>query len=278
MISLPAVPLTLEGSSVLHQMMRFRWTAWKALTPAQQDAALEEAAAILRGKPGGDPDATQADIRQTAVYSLIGHKGDLMFLYFRQNFAELSQAETALARLRLSEFLEPTTSYLSMVELGLYESTLKLYAGLAERGIEPHSAEWNQEIEMQLARQRQAMAQRLWPAIPDRKYICFYPMDRRRGESVNWYQVPMAERQRMMHEHGMVGRRYAGQVKQIITGSIGFDDWEWGVDLFADDPLVFKRLIYEMRFDEVSALYALFGTFYVGVRLEVGDLSALLKT
>ena len=263
MLSLPAVPLTLEGASVLHQMMRFRWTAWKALPPAQQDTALEQAAATLGA------------MDQTAVYSLIGHKGDLMFLHFRKTFEELNQAEIALARLRLSEFLEPTSSYLSMVELGLYESTLKLYASLAERGVEPHSAEWNQEIETQLARQRQAMAQRLWPAIPDRKYICFYPMDRRRGESVNWYQVPMAERQRLMHEHGMVGRRYADDVKQIITGSIGFDDWEWGVDLFAEDPLVFKKLIYEMRFDEVSAAYALFGTFYVGVRLR--DLATLLK-
>ncbi|MGC9946745.1 MAG: hydrogen peroxide-dependent heme synthase [Bryobacteraceae bacterium] len=270
MTSLPPVPLTLEGASVLHQMMRFRWTAWKSQSPAQQDAALEEAAATLNAMPG----ATD----QTAVYSLIGHKGDFMFLHFRKNFEELNQAEIALARLRLSEFLEPTTSYLSMVELGLYESTLKLYGSLAERGIEPHSAEWNQEIEGQLARQRQTMAPRLWPAIPDRKYICFYPMDRRRGESVNWYQVPMAERQRMMHEHGMVGRRYADEVKQIITGSIGFDDWEWGVDLFADDPLVFKKLIYEMRFDEVSAAYALFGIFYVGLRVAVGDLAALLKT
>ena len=270
MTSLPAVPLTLEGASVLHQMMRFRWSAWKALAPAQQDAALEEAAATL----GATPEAA----RQTAVYSLIGHKGDLMFLHFRQNFEELNQAEIALARLRLSEFLEPATSYLSMVELGLYESTLKLYASLAERGIEPHSTEWSQEIETQLSRQRQAMTQRLWPPIPDRKYICFYPMDRRRGESVNWYQVPMAERQRMMHEHGMVGRRYAGGVQQIITGSIGFDDWEWGVDLFADDPLVFKKLIYEMRFDEVSAVYALFGVFYVGLRVGVADLATLLKT
>jgi chlorite dismutase len=122
-------------------------------------------------------------------------------------------------------------------------------------------------VETQLARQRQVMGPRLWPSIPDRKYICFYPMDRRRGESKNWYQAPMAERQRMMHEHGMIGRRYADEVKQIITGSIGFDDWEWGVDLFADDPLVFKKLIYEMRFDEVSAVYALFGTFYVGLRV-----------
>jgi peroxiredoxin len=182
----------------------------------------------------------------------------------------------AIARLRLSDFLEPTSSYLSMVELGLYETTLKVYASLTEGGVEPYSPEWNQEIEVQLARQRQAMAQRLWPAIPASKYLCFYPMDRRRGESKNWYQVPMAERQRLMHDHGMVGRRYAGEVKQIITGSIGFDDWEWGVDLFADDPLVFKKLIYEMRFDEVSAVYALFGTFYVGLR--VGDLAGMLKT
>jgi chlorite dismutase len=121
-------------------------------------------------------------------------------------------------------------------------------------------------------RQREAMRVRLYPEIPNSKYLCFYPMDRRRGEDKNWYQVPMTERARMMHEHGLIGRRYAGTVKQIITGSIGFDDWEWGVDLFADDPLVFKRLIYEMRFDEVSAVYALFGTFYVGKRLPTAEL------
>ena len=88
--------------------------------------------------------------------------------------------------------------------------------------------------------------------------------------------LPIEERQRQMHEHGLVGRRYAGDVKQIITGSVGFDDWEWGVDLFAEDPLVFKKLIYEMRFDEVSAVYALFGTFYVGVRASFETLAELL--
>jgi hydrogen peroxide-dependent heme synthase len=101
-------------------------------------------------------------------------------------------------------------------------------------------------------------------------------MDRRRGEDKNWYKLPMEERQRQMNEHGLVGRRYAGEVKQIITGSIGFDDWEWGVDLFADDPLVFKKLIYEMRFDHVSAVYALFGTFYVGLRCPASRLQELL--
>ena len=104
------------------------------------------------------------------------------------------------------------------------------------------------------------MAPRLFPAIPDAKYLCFYPMDRQRGEDKNWYTVPFADRQRMMHEHGLIGRRYGDVVKQIISGSIGMDDWEWGVDLFAEDPVVFKKLIYEMRFDEVSAVYALFGS------------------
>src|SRR5581483_8298118 len=173
----------------------------------------------------------------------------------RQSFELLNQAELALNRLQLSDYLEPASSYLSVIELGLYESTTKVYQDLAERGIEPHSDQWRAAIEEVLKRQRQAMAPRLWPEIPKAHYICFYPMDRRRGESVNWYLVPISERQRMMHEHGMVGRRYAGEVKQIITGSIGFDDWEWGVDLFADDPLVFKKLIYEMRFDQVSAVY-----------------------
>jgi chlorite dismutase len=101
-------------------------------------------------------------------------------------------------------------------------------------------------------------------------------MDRRRGEQKNWYQVPFEDRQLMMQDHGAIGRRYAGSVKQIISGSIGFDDWEWGVDLFAEDPLVFKRLIYEMRFDQVSAIYALFGTFYVGRRMDSEDLHDLL--
>jgi peroxiredoxin len=265
MISLPAVPLTLEGSSVLHQMLRLRWAAWKALARAEQDTVLEAASGAL------------GQMEHSAVYSLLGHKGDLMFVHFRRSFEELNQVEIALAKLRLWDYLEPTSSYLSMVELGLYDSSLKLYSELADRGIEPHSTEWKQEIEAQLARHRQTMAPRLWPSIPDNKYICFYPMDRRRGESENWYQVPMAERQRMMHEHGMIGRRYAGEVKQIITGSIGFDDWEWGVDLFADDPLVFKKLIYEMRFDEVSAVYALFGTFYVGLRVAAADLGNLLR-
>ncbi len=213
---------------------------------------------------------------QSALFSLLGHKGDLMLVHFRESFDLLNQAELQLAQLRLHDFLEPTTSYLSMIELGLYESTIKAYQSLAARGVELYSEEWKREIGDTVARQKEAMHPRLFPAMPSHRYITFYPMDRRRGEEKNWYTLPIEERQRQMNEHGFVGRRYAGEVKQIITGSIGFDDWEWGVDLFADDPLVFKKLIYEMRFDEVSAVYALFGHFYVGVRCPATELGKLL--
>ena len=268
----PAVPLTVEGASVLHQMMRFRRTGWRALGAAERDGIVAEAVAVL-----GEWERP-ADGRHSAMYSLLGHKGDLLLVHFRRSFDELARVQLELGRLRLADYLEPASSYLSVVELGLYESSAKVYGSLAARGVPPHSEEWNKEIEEVLARQRSAMALRLWPEIPASKYICFYPMDRRRGESVNWYREPMASRQRLMHEHGMVGRRYAGEVRQIVTGSIGFDDWEWGVDLFADDPLIFKKLIYEMRFDEVSAVYALFGPFYVGVRLPAAGLAEALRT
>jgi peroxiredoxin len=267
---IPPVPLTIEGYSVLHQMMRFRWSAWRLLRPAQKAKVIHEASSVLAKME-------QNASAQSGLYSLIGHKGDLMFVHFRQSFDELNQAEMQIARLRLSDYLEPTTSYLSVIELGLYESTIKVYSELAERGVEPHSEEWKRAIKETLARQREAMRPRLFPELPRHRYICFYPMDRRRGEDKNWYTVPIEERARQMNEHGLVGRRYAGEVKQIITGSIGFDDWEWGVDLFAEDPLVFKKLIYEMRFDEVSAVYALFGTFYVGLRCGSSELGKLLS-
>src|SRR5882762_3817401 len=268
--SLPPVPLTIEGASVLHQMMRVRWTAWKALSREQRSEIVEEASGVLA-------EMEKNSSGSSAAFSLLGHKGDLILVHFRRSFDELSQAERRLARLKLSDYVEITTSYLSVVELGLYESSLKTYNTLAERGIVPFSPEWKAEIEDVLARQREAMAPRLFPEMPPHKYLCFYPMDRKRGEDKNWYQLPMAERQRQMHEHGMIGRRYAGEVKQIISGSIGFDDWEWGVDLFADDPLVFKRLIYEMRFDEVRAVYAMFGSFYIGIRCPASELGRYLS-
>jgi len=267
---LHAVPLTLEGSSVLHQMFRFRWAEWRKLSEAQQHQITAEASTALTK-------VENSVNGQSALYSLLGHKGDLLVVHFRNSFDQLKAAELEISRLRLSDYLEQTTSYLSVVELGLYESSVKLYRTLREQGIEPHSPEWDAALADTIKRQTEAMRPRLFPQIPPNRYICFYPMDRRRGEDKNWYSLPIEERQRQMEEHGLVGRRYAGTVKQIITGSIGFDDWEWGVDLFADDPLIFKKLIYEMRFDEVSAVYALFGAFYVGVRCPAAGLEGLFS-
>jgi hydrogen peroxide-dependent heme synthase len=266
---LPPVPLTIEGYSVLHQMMRIRWTAWRQLPAADKTALINEAAGVLARMETNSEG-------QSALFSLLGHKGDLMFVHFRRSFDELNQAELQLAQLALNDYLEPTTSYLSVIELGLYESTIKAYKDLKDRGVAPHSEEWKREIGNVLARQKEAMHPRLFPELPKHRYVSFYPMDRRRGEAKNWYTLPIEERARQMNEHGLVGRRYAGEVRQIITGSIGFDDWEWGVDLFADDPLVFKKLIYEMRFDEVSAVYAQFGHFYLGVRCPAIELGKLL--
>jgi len=268
--SLPAAPLTLEGSYILHQMFRVRWPAWKALAPAERKGVIDEAVALLEEMERGGAE-------QSALFSLLGHKGDLMLLHFRRTVDALNHEELRLAHLRFAEFLEQTTSYLSVVELGLYEGSARLYAALKARGVQPGSPEWGQAVEGELAQQRQAVAPRLWPEIPPRRYVCFYPMNKMRGETKNWYQLPMPSRQQMMREHGAIGRRYAGQVIQIISGSIGFDDWEWGVDLFAEEPLVFKKLVQEMRFDEVSAVYALFGSFYLGLRLPVAQLGAFLE-
>lgn len=268
-ITNPAAPLTIEGSSVLHQMTRFRRAAWRILEQQERDAIAREAASALREweKPGKE---------QSAVYSMLGHKGDLLFVHFRESFDGLNAAEWRLGGLRIWDYLDLTTSYVSVVELGLYNATVKLYESLEKRGVKPGSQEWIDAIEDALRRQREAMSSRLWPEIPPYRYICFYPMDRKRGESKNWYTVPIADRGRMMMEHGTAGRKYGGAVQQIITGSMGFDDWEWGVDLFSDNPLVFKQLIYEMRFDEASAEYAAFGPFYTGIRVAASDLPDLL--
>ena len=271
MADFPPVPLTLEGSSLLHQFFRFDWKAWRACAPGDRKRIVAEATAALQRLERADADAPV----RTALFSQLGHKGDLILMHFRDSLEALNQVELDLAQTELYGYLSLVHSYVSVVELGLYESTRKTYEAAGKR--EQHSPEWKAEVDAVLQRQAAAMAPRLYPAVPEAKYLCFYPMDRKRGEQANWYTVPFAERQRMMHEHGLIGRRYADQVKQIISGSIGMDDWEWGVDLFADSPVVFKKLIYEMRFDEVSAIYALFGQFFISVRLPMEMLSGWLE-
>ena len=268
--TLPPAPLTLDGSYILHQMFRVRWAAWRGLGASEQKHLLDHAVKALASMEENKQEAS-------ALFSLLGHKGDLMLVHFRKTLDDLNQAELRVAQLPMQDFIEPTTSYVSVVELGIYEGSVKLYSELTAKGLQPGTGEWNREVEAELAKQREASAARLWPEIPQRRYLCFYPMNKYRGETKNWYSEPIGERQRMMREHGMIGRHYAGRVTQIISGSIGFDDWEWGVDLFADDPLVFKKLVYEMRFDEASAVYGLFGSFFIGLRFPANQLPTLLS-
>jgi peroxiredoxin len=258
-------PNTLEGWSVLHQVFRLRRDALGALDEARRERILGQAAMAISAME-------RREDGESALFSILGHKGDLLVMHFRRSFDDLERAQAEIAALELNAFLEQAGSYVSMVEIGLYEATVALNARLAAEGLRPHSPEWKRSVEQELVAQREKMVTRLWPKIPERHYLCFYPMNKRRAGADNWYQLPIGERRRLMHEHGMIGRRYAGQVTQIISGSVGFDDWEWGVDLFADDPLVFKKLVYEMRFDESSARYAEFGPFIVATRLGASHL------
>src|SRR5258708_33165486 len=197
---IPAMPLTVEGYSVLHQMMRFRWTAWRQLRVGLRREIVDEAAALL-GKMEQGSSSVSGSGGQSALFLLLGHKGDLMFVHFRSSFDELNQAEMQIAQLRLCDYLEPASSYLSVIELGLYESSVKTYRELADQGLEAHSDEWKLAVKEILARQTEAMRPRLFPEIPKAKYVSFYPMDRRRGEDKNWYTLPIEERARQMHEH-----------------------------------------------------------------------------
>jgi chlorite dismutase len=266
----PDVPETFEGWSVLHQMYEIDWEAFKSYDEKRQHEIAEEATAVLTAMEG------RGDQGPTSLVQLLGHKGDLMLTHFRPTFDDLAQAELDLARTGLNDILVPTTSFVSVVELGVYELTAKLHREIEERGLERGSDEFEKAFDEEMVKNRERMLSRLFTEFPKRRQVCFYPMDKRRTDANNWYRVPFEKRAAMMREHGMIGRQYAGKVNQIISGSIGFDDWEWGVDLYADEPVVFKKLIYEMRFDEASALYAEFGPFYVGLQFSASELPKLL--
>ena len=262
----PFVPETLEGWSVLHLMYRIRWDRLRAMAPTERRRLAAEAVGAL----------AVGDAGRNAFVQMLGHKADLMVVCFRRTFDELAQAQLALSRTELHDALEATTSYVSIVELGMYEMTAKVHTQVGQDhkpGTDAYEAAFDAEMEAQ----RQRVLSRLFVDVPQARYVCFYPMNKRRGESLNWYAESFERRAAMMREHGMIGRGFAGKVTQVISGSIGFDDWEWGVDLFAQDPLVFKKLIYEMRFDEASAKFAEFGPFYVGLQFSPDQLAVLLN-
>lgn len=240
---------TLEGWYVLHDFRSIDWNAWKSLTQEERDEAMGELHSLLSSWKEVE-DQKQGSF---ALYSVVGQKADLVFMHLRPTLAELDDLETAFNKTLLAQVTIPSYSYVSIVELSTY------VAGDVDPETDPY------------------IQGRLKPVLPKTNHICFYPMNKRREGNDNWYMLPMEERSAMMRSHGMIGRKYAGQVTQIISGSVGLDDWEWGVTLFADDPLTYKKLVYEMRFDEVSARFGDFGSFFVGNRMDEQRIKSYLQ-
>jgi len=266
----PNVPESLDGWCILHRMFRFDRRRWDGLANERETIAAEAAALFTEFAAATDADCGLAQ--------LLGDKGDLMLTYYARSFDALGVVQARTDKLALRDYLEPLSSYVSMLELGLYGDTGKIHADLRDRGLKPHSEEWNAAFDAALAEVARdpRNAPRLTARIPQRRYVCFYPMNKKRDGADNWYNLPFAERAQMMVEHGKIGRSYHGLVTQVISGSIGFDDWEWGVDLYADDPLVFKKLVYEMRFDEASSRFGEFGRFWTGMQFSIAALPDFL--
>jgi chlorite dismutase len=197
-----------------------------------------------------------------------------MVVHARPTLDAVAAAERALARCALLDVMTTEYAFLSVLEAGLYHITAELAREAVARGGTAGDEEYRARL-AERARSERASAhvkRRLEPPIPEElPYVCFYPMSKRRDPGANWYSLSLDERSRLMQSHGSTGRRYAGRVQQLISGAIGFDEWEWGVTLFARDPLDFKRLVTDMRFDEVSAIYATFGRFFVGRKGRFAD-------
>lgn len=242
---------TLDGWYSLHDFRSLDWAGWKALPAEERDAAVKEFRQFLQ-----QLDAIQSKHEGAyALYTITGQKADFVLWTMRPALEDLEEIETAFNKLRIADFTMPAYSYIGVNELSNY-----VRGGKADES----------------AYENPRVRERLYPALPKSKYFCFYPMDKRREGNDNWYMLPMEERKTLMKSHGLIGRKYAGKVKQYILGSTGLDDYEWGVALLSDDALQFKKIVYEMRFDEASARYGEFGPFYVGSLLDEERLTSYL--
>ncbi|MGD9695534.1 MAG: chlorite dismutase family protein [Thermoleophilia bacterium] len=223
-----------------------------------------------RGQPGGEAllaaieEHDAGDDTQAIAFSVLGGRADLGLMLLGPDLDALD----ALSARILAGPVEPVYSFVSLTEESEYTST-----EAEERGRLEAAGEADVEAALESWRVRMAayVDARLHPRLPRRGMIAFYPMSKRRQGDDNWYSLPFDRRRRLMQGHATVGRRYAGRVLQLITGATGLDDWEWGVTLLADDPAAIKEIVYEMRFDEVSARYGEFGPFFVGLPMAPGD-------
>jgi chlorite dismutase len=254
-------PETTEGWYVFHQILELDRAALRGIAGGEVDGRRQKAATTL------DEIARPSGGGWSAVVPLIGSRADVMLMHFRPTLDDIGVAQQVIARLELFDVFRPVYSFLSVTEAGLYHASADLAKEAAARsgavGDERYRAAMATRVEAERASAH--IQRRLFPQQPaDMPYVCFYPMSKRRTVGQNWYALSLEERSRLMLTHGLTGRGYAGRVVQVVAGAIGLDQWEWGVTLFAADPLQFKKIVTDMRFDEVSAQYAEFGEFFVG--------------
>lgn len=265
-------PETLEGWYALHQVFAVDRTS-PARNSNRREDETERRVPSTQPSPSGDGWVAWARV--------IGSTADVMAVHFAPTLDAIAESQAAVGRSAAAASLRLQYSFLSVTEAGLYHLTAELAREAVQRGGAVGDEVYAAELAQRAAKERESphVQRRLYPPLPaDMPYICFYPMSKRRAPGQNWYALSLDERSRLMQTHGKTGRRYAGRVMQVITGAIGFDAWEWGVTLFAKDPLDFKRLVTDMRFDEVSAQYADFGEFYVGKIIPADQLETLIET
>ena len=250
-------PQTEEGWYALHDLRTIEWAAWRDAPRRVRERVVAEATEFLQSATAVE----DAEAGDSAVFAVTGHKADLLVVHLRPTHEAVELLERRFDRTELAQFTEQTESYVSVTEA----------SGYTERAREYFDGEIDDDSGL-----AQYIRSRLHPEIPDHEHVSFYPMSKRRRPDQNWYDLPFEERAEHMASHGDIGRDYAGEVQQMITGSVGLDDWEWGVTLWADDLTDIKDLLSEMRFDPSSSKFADFGPFYVGRRFPPADLDAYL--
>jgi chlorite dismutase len=263
---LPAIKLD-RGIHALHLFYHIDRQRWADSGPCR---ARLEALCAANAQPSHP---------RLTTYATIGGKADIAFFLLAAELGQVSQMHRDLEACFPTGALVRAFSYLSVTELSEYMSTEEDHRKslVEEEKLAPDSEAFNKRLAEIRERMKQYEHYRLYPEMPDWEVMGFYPMSKRRVAGDNWYALDFAARRKLMGGHARVGRKYSGRVSQLITGSTGLDDWEWGVTLMAHQVDALKDIVYEMRFDEVSARYAEFGPFFVNMRLQPADLWAHLR-
>ena len=260
----PVVKLT-KGIHVLHLFYRVDRVMWSMLSPGTSAETLKKVEALCQAN-------SAASNPRITTYVNVGGKADFAFMLTALELAQLGQMHRDLEGCFPAGALLRCYSFLSVTELPEYiPNEDDMRKTLVAEGVDPASTSMATRLAAMKERQVQYEHFRLYPEMPDWEVMGFYPMSKRRNGADNWYSLDFATRKELMGGHARVGRKYAGKISQLITGSTGLDDWEWGVTLMAHQVDALKDIVYEMRFDEVSARYGEFGPFYVNLRLQPAD-------